>query len=113
MEEVERFWIAINGTSCSLSRTPWKNPVTIPVARQYKGFPSVEEAEEAQRLCLEGSEAEMEAFFEEMQPAVKAGRIRVINPPYPQSPTEGPTAWMESKDAPVIVPAYTSGETQN
>jgi hypothetical protein len=95
----ERYWIAINGASCAISRVPWIEPATIPVARQYIGFPTLQEAEKAHSVCLHGSKKEMHDYFKSLRADVMAGRIHVINPPNPQPPTQGKTAWMESKDA--------------
>ena len=99
-----RYWIALNGPSCAISRTPWRNPVTIPVAQQYFGFPTLAEAERAQDICLHQPEAEVRRFLESLSPDVKCGRIRVIQPPYPQPPTRDATWWMESGNARTLAP---------
>jgi hypothetical protein len=97
---IERYWIAINGPSCSISPVPWRQPATRPVAEQYIGFPTFEEAENAQSICLHGSQTEMRDFFEGLRPAVKTGRVQVIDSPFPQPYTRGTTRWMEAEDAP-------------
>jgi|SRR4029453_10410433 hypothetical protein len=102
----EKYWIAINGASCAISRVPWIEPVTIPVPRQYIGFPTLQEAEKAHSVCLRGSQTEMRDYFRSLRADVMAGRIRVINPPFPQPSTQGRTTYMESKDAPAIAPDY-------
>ncbi|MEQ1843413.1 MAG: hypothetical protein ABL994_23650, partial [Verrucomicrobiales bacterium] len=48
-----RYYIAINGASCAISRFPCpRRPEPIPRAQALIGFPTLEEAEEAQSLCL-------------------------------------------------------------
>jgi hypothetical protein len=109
----KRYWIAINGASCALSSMPFREPVTVPVAQQYVGFPTLAEAQKAQSICLHGTQAEQKAFMRGFYPDIKAGRIRVIQPVAPQPPTHAPTMWMESEIAPVIVPVVTGGNVQN
>ena len=109
----EKYWIAINGGSCAISQVPWVNPVTVPVAQQYLGFPTLEEAKEAQRICLHEPATVVEDFLKGLGPDVKAGRIRAFNPPYPQPPTHAETVWMESELAPTIAPISTGGSQTN
>jgi hypothetical protein len=85
----ERYWIAINGTSCATFSLPLRNPLVTPTPSQLLGFPTSEEALHAQRICLEAPMHEVRAFFKSLSPDVKAGRIRVIRPPHPQPPTRG------------------------
>jgi hypothetical protein len=94
-----RYWIAINGASCALCSHPLKNPVTSPVAQQLVGFPTLEEAKEAQRICLYEKIEVTNEFLKSLVPHVMSGRIRVIQPSSPETPTEGPTGWMEHEQA--------------
>jgi hypothetical protein len=103
MPTEKKYWIALNGPSCAISRTPWMQPVTIPVAQQYLGFPTLEEAERAQDICLHQPDAEVQRFLESLSPDVQSGRIRVIEPPSPQPPTKGAPWWLESADAPRLI----------
>jgi hypothetical protein len=93
----KRYWIAINGPSCAISSIPFSNPITSPVAYQYIGFRTYAEARQAQKICLHGTEAEMESFFRVNKQRVRSGDIRVIQPPAPQPWTKGPTLWMEAE----------------
>jgi hypothetical protein len=98
----KRYWIAINGASCAHTSIPLLEPTTVPVARQLVSFPTLEEAQEAQRICLHAPIEEVNLFFDGLRPAVKAGRMRVIEPESPEPPTTGPTAWMERSEADAI-----------
>jgi hypothetical protein len=100
--ETKRYWIAINGASCALTSMPFEEPVTVPVARQLIGFPTLEEAQEAQRVCLQAPMKEVDRFWERLRPDVHAGRVRVINPAQPEPPTHGATQWMEGSQADAI-----------
>jgi hypothetical protein len=92
------YWIAINGSSCALSITPMRNATTIPVAQQMFGFPTLEEARKAQRICLTAPITEGEAFMERLRPDVKSGRIIYKGPANPEPPTKGQTAWIGDTD---------------
>jgi hypothetical protein len=94
----KRYWIAINGSSCALSALPLRDPMVTPTPQQMFGFPTLEEAKEAQRICLHSSMKEVCRFMESLRPDVKSGRVRVILPTHPQPPTRGPTAWTDSAD---------------
>jgi hypothetical protein len=78
---------------------PFVEPTTVPVARQLIGFPTLEEAREAQQICLTAPMEEVDRFFENLRPNVKAGRVRVIKPESPEPPTTGTTQWMERSQA--------------
>src|SRR5437870_1625321 len=95
----DRYWIAINGSSCAISSLPMRNPMVTPTPWQMLGFPTYEEAERAQRVCLQAPIDEVRRFVDSLRPDVMSGRIRVIQPKYPQPPTKGPTIWTESTDA--------------
>ena len=59
----ERYWIAINGAACVLSSLPMHNPMTTPTAWQLIGFPTLEEAKRAQRICLKATMDEVQDFL--------------------------------------------------
>jgi hypothetical protein len=74
-----------------------------PTPEQLIGFPTLEEAQRAQRICLRASINAVRRFMESLRPDVKSGRIRVIKPPHPQPQTDGPTMWTESADMHQVV----------
>jgi len=47
-----RYWIAINGDSCALCSIPLREPLVTPTPEKLFGFPTLKEAEEAQRICM-------------------------------------------------------------
>jgi hypothetical protein len=59
----ERFWIALNGASCTLCRTPLTDPVISPTPEQALGFPTLEEAEQAQQHVLDAPIETVRAFL--------------------------------------------------
>jgi hypothetical protein len=62
------------------------------------GFPTREEAEKVQRLCLQAPMDEMRKLLESLAPDVTSGRVRVIRPEHPQPSIRGPTMWTESEN---------------
>jgi hypothetical protein len=105
MNTNERYWIALNGSSCALSSLPMQNPLLTPTPEQLIGFPTWEEAEDAQRICLQASMDVIRGFFAGLRPHVGSGRIRVIRPAHPQPPTSGPTMWTESTEVHTVAQA--------
>jgi hypothetical protein len=95
----ERYWIAINGTSCAMSPLPMRNPLLTPTPEQMLGFPTHEEAARAQRICLQAPMDEVQRFLESLRPDVESGRIRVIQPEHPQPPIASQSIWTESTEA--------------
>jgi hypothetical protein len=93
---MDRYWIAINGSSCALSTLPWRDPTTVPVAQQMFGFPTLREAKEAQRICLDEPIEKVKAWMESLRPDVASGRVLYKRPAKPDTPTFGETMWMES-----------------
>jgi hypothetical protein len=94
----ERYWIALNGPSCAMSSMPMRNPLLTPTPEQMFGFPTHEEAKQAQRICLEAPVKEVRKFLAGLAPDVKIGRIRVIQPKHPQPPTTGESMWTDSPE---------------
>ena len=89
----ERYWIAINGGSCALCSIPLRNPLVTPTPEQLFGFPTLQEAEKAQRTCLMAPTKKVDSFLQGLQTHVKTGRVRHIRPDHPQPPTREATAW--------------------
>src|SRR5262245_28898099 len=98
MELAKLYWIAINGSGCALSRVRWRNPATRPRSQQMFGFPTLQEAQEAQKICLTAPVEKVEEFFESLRPDVQSGRVAYRRPNSPEPPTRGQTAWMEAED---------------
>ena len=90
----ERYWIALNGSSCAMTSMPMRHPLLTPTPQQMLGFPTFEEAKQAQRICLEAVE-----FLKSLAPDVKSGRVRVIQPKHPQPPTAEQSIWTEDAEA--------------
>jgi hypothetical protein len=72
--------------------------VVTPTPEQLFGFPTWEEAYEAQQLCLNASLAEVNKFLKGLRSDIRSGRVRHIRPKDPQLPTRGPTMWTDATD---------------
>jgi hypothetical protein len=92
----ERYWIAINGSSCALTSFPLREPMVTPTPEQLIGFPTLEEAQEAQRVCLYAPIEEANEFIQKLLPDIHSGRVRYIRPEHPQPSTRGATTWTDS-----------------
>jgi hypothetical protein len=90
-----RYWIALNGSSCALSSLPMRNPTISPKPYQLVGFPTWEEAREAQRVCLEEPLPVVERFMAGLIPDVKSGRVWVQTFKDPGPQTRGETMWFD------------------
>lgn len=102
---MKRYWIAINGASCACSSMPWVHPLTKPVAQQLLGFRTLQEAREAQRICLQEPHESVERFFRALLMFdIPSGKVAVIKPPSPEPPTRGPTIWIERDPTDVGAP---------
>jgi hypothetical protein len=75
----ERYWIPLNGSSCALSALPLQNPMLTPTREWLLGFPTLEEAQRAQSICLRASIEAVRRFMEGLRPDVKSGRIRGVS----------------------------------
>jgi len=96
----ERYWIAINGPSCALCTFPLREPLVTPTPVALFGFVTLEEAKEAQRICLNDPVKKVQRFIQKnLGCRIRQGEVRYIRPDHPQPPTEGATAWTESDDA--------------
>jgi hypothetical protein len=90
-----RYWIAINGSSCAISGTPMRDPMVIPTPEQMFGFPTAEEARKAQQICLTAPIQKANAFLQSLLPDIKSGRILYRRPDNPGPQTRGETMWLD------------------
>jgi hypothetical protein len=81
-----------------LTQLPLREPLVTPTPEQMLGFPTFEEAYEAQQVCLNEPMPKVQRFLLSLSADVKSGRIRVIQPKHPQPPTSGPTMWTDSAE---------------
>lgn len=65
---------------------PMENPTTVPTAEQMWGFPTLEEARNAQNTVLNKPMHEAVAFLRSLGPDIKAGRVLYRRPDDPQPP---------------------------
>jgi hypothetical protein len=86
------YWIAVNGASCAMSSFPMRHPRVTPTPEQMWGFPTLEEAQRAQCICLNEPMPKVIKFLSSLAPDISAGRIRYIRPAHPQPPTTGATS---------------------
>jgi hypothetical protein len=71
-------------------------PIVSPTPEQLFGFPTLEESQEAQRICLESPTIEeANRFIQSLAPHIRSGRIIYIRPDNPEPPTRGVTAWLD------------------
>jgi hypothetical protein len=94
--ENDRYWIALNGPSCAMFSVPLNSPVVSPIPEHLIGFPTMEEARQAQQICLNEPIDKVAQFFASLRPAIKRGSIRVIKPEKPEPPTRGTTVWQDA-----------------
>jgi hypothetical protein len=100
----ERYWIAINGPSCALCAIPLREPLVTPIPEELFGFPTLEEAERAQRICLMDPIKKVQRFIQkELGLRIRLGQVHYIRPKHPQPPTKETTAWTESDEAHAIM----------
>src|SRR5262245_40018157 len=95
-----RYWIAIHGSSCALSRAPMRDPVVIPTPAQMFGFPESEEAAKAQQGCLTAPILDVAAFMKSLRPDIEAGRVLYRRPDTPDPQTQGETVWIDQEPEP-------------
>jgi hypothetical protein len=103
----KRYWIALNQDVCAFSELPFHKPLVTPTPEQLLGFPTAEEAYEAQQLCLHAPIPEVEHFLFELRHDVWKGRVWVIQPKHPQPPTTEVTTWTETSKVHSAVAAKT------
>ena len=90
-----RYWIALNGSSCAMSSMPMRRPEVSPRPWQLIGFLTLEEAREAQRVCLNEPIPVVRQFMEGLLPAVEDGKIVVITHE-DHDPQTGSTMWLDA-----------------
>src|SRR3981081_3063534 len=88
------FYIATNGASCALSCLDFaRPPEVIPRPRCLIGFPTLAEAVEAQKICLNAPVAEI---AERMRGWAHEPQLNYPRNDNPDPPTKGQTLWMAS-----------------
>jgi hypothetical protein len=90
-----RYWIAVNGASCTRSLVPMRHPQVSPTPVQLLGFLTGEAAHAAQQICLTASLPAVQAFLERLREPVRTGDVRVIQFRQPEPPTPGPPVWQD------------------
>ena len=95
----QRYWIAVNGSSCAMSAMAMRDPVVTPTPEQMWGFPTLEEAQKAQQICLTAPMADVIAFLEGLRQDIKSGRILYRSPENPGPQTRGETVWLDAQEA--------------
>jgi hypothetical protein len=93
-----KYWIALNGSSCAISSLPLRQPHVTPTPVELVGFPTFEEAYDAQQICLHAPIEEVRRFLRGLIPDIRSGRLRLIQPKHPQPPTRGQTLWTDSSE---------------
>lgn len=85
------YWIAINGSSCAMFGCPLIWPFNVlPVPEFLIGFPTLEEAIEAQQVCLESPADSLRGYAKEWLSRSGVAFHRFDNP---EPQTYGPTVW--------------------
>jgi len=95
MTDKSYWWIAINGPSCARSNFPMRKPLVTPTPEQLIGFPTAEEAEQAQHTCLTAPIREVKKHMKNWITGVALGRLAYIRPSNPEPFTKGATMWLE------------------
>jgi len=109
-----RYWIAINGASCTRTCLPLRHPHVSPTPERLFGFRTEEEACEAQRICLKEPLATVRQWMREsLWPAVESGAVTYIRPAHPQPPTNGPTCWTDSPDVHAVMQSVLAPDDVN
>lgn len=89
--ETTYYWIAINGPSVAANLSvPVSSVKVTPTPQSLVGFPTREEASEAQRFLLNAPIEDIPAQLVKWQ---KRDEIKIIIQPHPEPPTRGATQW--------------------
>jgi len=89
MENLEKYWIAINGASVVFCPLPAKNPPTVaPTPEQLIGFSTAEEAKHIQEKLLTCPVNEIIPTMRNLRAKWKRGEIGYVTPKTPQPPTD-------------------------
>lgn len=84
-------WIAVNGSSCAVSPFPLKFPFAVkPTPEWVMGFPTAEEAVEAQQFLLAAPPEQLRPRIAEW---MKRSDVVSVRFPNPEPQTDGPTVW--------------------
>jgi hypothetical protein len=89
------YWIAINGASCALARYPLPVPTVKPTPELLIGFPTHEEAVQAQHFLLTAPHESLPPTLEEwrLRALLPESDITIVMPAHPERPTTGATHW--------------------
>lgn len=94
----EKWWIAINGSSCAACPWPANEVHTIPRAWNLIGFPTREEQLTAQKLLLTASQSRMRQYLERLLPRIESGEIGLVVNDDPDPSTRGSTRWLMGRE---------------
>jgi hypothetical protein len=88
-------WIAINGASCALAGYPLPVPTVKPTPELLIGFPSHEEAVQAQIFLLTAPDNRLPPQLQEwrLRALLPESDIKIVMPEHPERPTTGATHW--------------------
>jgi hypothetical protein len=89
------FWIATNGPTCVRSIFPMRRPIVSPTPEQMWGFPTAEEAEQAQAICIYAPIEQAMDYLRGLGPDIARGRVTYFRPEKPEAPTTGTTMWLD------------------
>ena len=88
-------WIAINGASCALAGYPLPVPTVKPTPELLIGFPTHDEAVQAQHFLLTAPEESLLPKLAEwrLRALLPESDITIVMPAHPERPTTGSTLW--------------------
>src|ERR1035441_777587 len=88
-------WIAINGASCALAGYPLPVPTVKPTPELLIGFPTHDEAVQAQRFLLTARVECLSPKLAEwrLRALLPESDIKIVMPEHPERPTTGATHW--------------------
>src|ERR1022692_5299590 len=88
-------WIAINGATCALAGYPLPVPTVKPTPELLIGFPTHDEAVQAQIFLLTAPDSSLPPKLQEwrMRGLFPGSDIKIVMPEHPQRPTTGAPPW--------------------
>jgi hypothetical protein len=90
------YWIATNGDSCALCTTPMATSVMCsPTPENLIGFPSFQEASEAQRICLNEPSQDISSYLLALRSRMD---VAIVVTKDPEPKTRGTTVWFSHDD---------------
>jgi hypothetical protein len=90
-----KYWIAINGPSVALCSVAMDEVHCRPTPEQMFGFPTLQEAREAQKLLLDSPIPEC---HRRMKAWMAREDVAVRKPKDPEPCTTGPTMWVSAEE---------------